>query len=192
MPVPQARAWSLASRKPVIQVLATATKAWVAGAATARICSTSRCVTTAERDFGGEASRRSSRGGAGRRQRAVGICRQLRARGRRAADRRGSSRCCRCCAAIRCVARSRRGRPIPGSSTRIRRERPLVEFVLTIPSRVLVSPGEPRPRHAASAGRLLPPRILRRFSKGYAAPHQARTFQAIARTLRDSAASSIW
>jgi asparagine synthase (glutamine-hydrolysing) len=67
--------------------------------------------------------------------------------------------------------------------------RPLVEFALTIPSHVLISPGEPRRLMRRALSGLLPPRILRRFSKGYAAPHQARTFQAIARTLRDSAAT---
>ena len=64
--------------------------------------------------------------------------------------------------------------------------RPLVEFVLAIPSRILVGPGEPRRLMRRALAGLLPPRILRRFSKGYAAPQLARSFRPTAQRLRDS------
>jgi hypothetical protein len=64
--------------------------------------------------------------------------------------------------------------------------RPLVEFALTIPSRVLNAPGEPRRLMRRALEGLLPPRIHRRFSKGYAAPELARNFRSTATALRDS------
>jgi asparagine synthase (glutamine-hydrolysing) len=52
--------------------------------------------------------------------------------------------------------------------------RPLVEFVLSVPSHILVAPGKPRALMRAALQDTLPPRILNRFSKGYAAPLSLR------------------
>jgi asparagine synthase (glutamine-hydrolysing) len=52
-----------------------------------------------------------------------------------------------------------------------------VEFVLTIPSHIFLAPGEPRRLMRRALQGVLPEKIHRRFSKGYAAPYLARSFQ---------------
>jgi asparagine synthase (glutamine-hydrolysing) len=56
-------------------------------------------------------------------------------------------------------------------------DRDLVEFVTAIPARVLCEPGRPRALMRDAFVGLLPERIHRRFSKGYAAPFRTRLVQ---------------
>lgn len=58
--------------------------------------------------------------------------------------------------------------------------RPLVEFVVSIPSRVLCAPGRPRSLMHHAVDVLLPEKIAGRFSKGYAAPFLSRQNRAAA------------
>ena len=53
-------------------------------------------------------------------------------------------------------------------------DRDLVEFAAAIPAGVLCEPGRPRALMRDALGPLLPERIRRRFSKGYAGPFHAR------------------
>jgi asparagine synthase (glutamine-hydrolysing) len=186
----QARAWSLASKKPVIEVLATATKAFGSGrrygtylldeslrhhrgtraastASLAEIFGLARDVDRKQLGYVGSYALAAAQSGPPWQQQMLSML---------------------------CRYQMRRSLSAWAPDPRVVytypfAHRPLVEFALTIPSHVLISPGEPRRLMRRALSGLLPPRILRRFSKGYAAPHQARTFQAIARTLRDSAAT---
>ncbi|HEY0872891.1 MAG TPA: asparagine synthetase B [Vicinamibacterales bacterium] len=65
--------------------------------------------------------------------------------------------------------------------------RPLVELVTSMPSRVLCAPGRPRALMHEAVDILLPEKIRRRFSKGYAAPLLARSSQRFARRYRGNA-----
>jgi asparagine synthase (glutamine-hydrolysing) len=56
--------------------------------------------------------------------------------------------------------------------------RPLVEFMLAVPAEMLYVPGETRALMRAATASILPERIRRRFSKGYAAPFLTRSTKA--------------
>jgi asparagine synthase (glutamine-hydrolysing) len=62
--------------------------------------------------------------------------------------------------------------------------RPLVEFMLAIPSDQVSAPGETRSLMRRAFADLVPPRILRRFSKGYYPPSAARAARLRATSLR--------
>lgn len=62
--------------------------------------------------------------------------------------------------------------------------RPLLEFVLALPSKVLCAPGRPRALMHDAVDVLLPEKIRRRFSKGYAAPLLIRRNRQLAGELR--------
>lgn len=62
-------------------------------------------------------------------------------------------------------------------------DRPLVEFVLAIPSRILFSPGVPRALMKRAFAPIVPARIIGRFSKGYAAPYMLRNLRSVASSL---------
>lgn len=53
-------------------------------------------------------------------------------------------------------------------------DRPLVEFMLGIPIGVVAPPGQPRGLMRRAFAPFMPPRIIARFSKGYAAPFYLR------------------
>lgn len=58
-------------------------------------------------------------------------------------------------------------------------DRALVEFVLAIPAESLCQPGQPRDLMRRALGDLLPPAIVKRFSKGYAHPLLVRQLRAV-------------
>lgn len=66
--------------------------------------------------------------------------------------------------------------------THVYMHRPLVEFCLGIPAAVLQGAGDPRLLMRRAFDGFMPPRILRRFSKGYAAPLLIRDLRPLART----------
>lgn len=61
--------------------------------------------------------------------------------------------------------------------------RPLVEFVLAIPNHIVVAPGERRRLMRRALAGILPPAIRSRFSKGYAGPYLMRSFRSTAEDL---------
>lgn len=62
--------------------------------------------------------------------------------------------------------------------------RPLVEFVASLPSRLMAAPGQPRRLMHLAIDQILPERISRRFSKGYAAPLLTRHGRTLSRVYR--------
>ncbi len=62
-------------------------------------------------------------------------------------------------------------------------DRRLVEYLASIPGPVVCATGQPRALMRAALGPLLPARVARRFSKGYAAPYAARRLRAQASPL---------
>lgn len=58
--------------------------------------------------------------------------------------------------------------------------RPLVDLMLGIPATTVVPPGDPRGLMRRAFRSFVPPRIIRRHSKGYASPAIARKFRPIA------------
>jgi asparagine synthase (glutamine-hydrolysing) len=62
--------------------------------------------------------------------------------------------------------------------------RPLVEFVLAIPGEQLSAPGQMRSLMRRSFAALLPPRVVQRTSKGYYPPAALRALRPIARAAR--------
>jgi len=69
-------------------------------------------------------------------------------------------------------------------------DRRLVEFMLRLPARVTLPPGEPRALMKSALRDILPARILARFSKGFADPLNMRTIRR--RVLAGSDAVASW
>ncbi|HEY0872906.1 MAG TPA: asparagine synthase-related protein, partial [Vicinamibacterales bacterium] len=63
--------------------------------------------------------------------------------------------------------------------------RPLAEFITALPPRLICAPGRPRALMHDAVDSILPDRIRRRFSKGYAAPLLVRASRNAARRYRD-------
>jgi asparagine synthase (glutamine-hydrolysing) len=80
------------------------------------------------------------------------------------------------------VAAQRRLQAAPGLGIHVAHpfmSRAVIEFVLAIPQRVLCAPGETRSLMRRAFQTLVPDRILRRSSKGYAAPAATRRLKVI-------------